>query len=183
MNNHGRGRYAIGGVWRPSAHLADAADAASRIEAAAAAAPCAAAAPAAAPASKLAAVPVSSRRTVLWNQSLTPFSASLVTPRSYQGTRSLHPRLSVSSRKICTCFDARITGCAATLAMNSARCVCRLSIAALCGSSLGIRVFTGGAGTIMPSMDARSIRHSHSKSEYRRVTHPLPLAYCGNVVQ
>mmetsp|Transcript_8214 Transcript_8214/g.27295 ORF Transcript_8214/g.27295 Transcript_8214/m.27295 type:complete len:204 (-) Transcript_8214:512-1123(-) len=30
VNNHGRGRYAIGGVWRPSAHLADAADAASR---------------------------------------------------------------------------------------------------------------------------------------------------------
>ena len=120
---------------------------------------------------------------MLWNQSLTPFKASLVTPRSYQGTRSLHEFLSASSRKTCRSALSRITGCAATRAMKSAKLACRLSIAADFGSSLGIRVLLGGAGTMIPSMDPRSIFHNHSKSLYRRVTHPLVDLYCGSVVQ
>ena len=48
---------------------------------------------------------------------------------------------------------------------------------------MGIRVLLGGAGTMIPSMDPRSIFHNHSKSLYRRVTHPLVDLYCGSVVQ
>ena len=36
---------------------------------------------------------------------------------------------------------------------------------------------------MIPSMDPRSIFHNHSKSLYRRVTHPLVDLYCGSVVQ
>ena len=106
-----------------------------------------------------------------------------MTPRSYHGTRSAHDVLFCSSRNTRTSGEALRTGCAATRATNCASVARRASIAALVGSSFGTSVFGGGAGTMIPSMDPRSIFHNHSKSLYRRVTHPLVDLYCGSVVQ
>jgi hypothetical protein len=44
-------------------------------------------------------------------------------------------------------------------------------------------VFCGRDGTMMPSVVARSCFHSHSKSLYLRVTHPLTFVYPGRVLQ
>ena len=155
--------------------------------AAALAAPPAAAAtplmPCAAALTRFAAVPESSSRTVWLNQSLTPRTASEVMPLSYHGTRSDQLALSCSSRKICRSLDSRMIGWAAILATKTARCLRLASIAALVGSSFATSVFCGKDGTMMPSVVARSCFHSHSKSLYLRVTHPLTFVYPDRVLQ
>jgi len=167
----------------PGSPLSDEAAAPPFPVAAATVASLAAYAASAAPWSNTAAVPVSSSLTVFVNQSLTPLMASEVTPRSYHGTRSAHDVLFCSSRNTRTSGEALRTGCAATRATNCASVSRRASIAALVGSSFGTSVFGGGAGTMIPSEEARSIFHSHSKSLYRRVTHPEARSYDGSVVQ
>jgi hypothetical protein len=106
------------------------------------------------------------------NHEVTDETPSLKTPRSYHGTRCVQDFESCV-KNACKSADFLTSGCAAHLAMNAAKPFRLRSIPRDDGSSMCKIVFDGNSGMMTPSQFAPSCLLNHSKSENRRVEHPL----------